>query len=187
MTDQANIIKRLIENYEQDLLGNWYTFTLSDGVTLSFTIEKKDVPHLMGIRKLPLRQVQNKSALAVYDMLKDGRINVSHIVTHKEEYKKVMNFSQIVNILHCGDAVKVVKRVSRLHSSYFLYLDHSPNEIVHLGIVNDPTDNSWHPESLLINQNRNVTAYIDDQLPVDILNMTVSRCEEDTADKAYMI
>lgn len=173
LTD-TGIIKRLIANYEQDLLGNIYTFHLSDGVTLSFSIEPKDVPHLLGVRKLPLRQVYGKSALAVYDMLKDGRINILHVGPHKEEYKKVMNFSRLVEILHCGDAVKIVKRVGRLNSSYFLYLDHRPNEVVHLGIVKDENDGSWHPESLLILQERDVGAYIDDQLPVDILKMTVS-------------
>lgn len=185
LTD-SSIVKRLIRDYEQDLLGNLYTFELSDGVTLSFSIDKKDVPHLMGIRKLPLRQVQNKSALAVYEMLKDGRINILHIAPHKEEYKKVMNFSHIIDILHCGDAVKIVKRVGRLNSSYFLYLDHRPDEIIHLGIVQD-ANGSWHPESLLINQQRNVGAYIDDQIPVDILNMTVCAIEQHTENEAYQI
>lgn len=170
----TGIIKQLITNYEQDLLGKRYEFQLSDGVTLSFSIDPKDIPHLLGVRKLPLRQVQSKSALDVYDMLKDGRINIVHIGPHKEAYKKVMNFSRLVEILYCGDAVKIVKRVGRLNSSYFLYLDHSPDEVVHLGIVKDEEDDSWHPESLLILQERNVCAYIDNQLPVDILTMTVS-------------
>ena len=160
---------------------------LSDGVMLSFSIEKKDVPHLMGVRKLPLRQVQNKSALAVYDMLKDGRVNILHIAPHREEYKKVMNFSRIVDILHCGDAVKIVKRVGRLNSSYFLYLDHRPDEVVHLGIVKDSNDGSWHPESLLINQDRNVGSYIDNQIPVDILKMTVSSCVEPKRANPYSV
>lgn len=170
----ADFIKRLIADYEQDLLGNVYTFHLSDGETLSFQIEPKDVPHLLGVRKLPLRQVYRKSALAVYEMLKDGRINIFHIGPHKEEYKKVMNFSRLVEILHCGDAVKIVKRVGSLHSSYFLYLDHRPTEVVHLGIVKDVNDGSWHPESLLVLNNRDVGAYIDNQLQVDILSMEVT-------------
>lgn len=176
-TPADNRIAQLIADYERELLGNRYIFVLSDGVTLDFSIEKKDVPHLMGIRKLPLRQVQNKSALAVYEMLRDGRIRLSHIAPHKEEYKKVMNFSQLGDILHRGSAVRIVKRVGRLNSSYFLYLDHRPREIIHLGIVQSALDGSWHPESLLINQRRNVSAYIDDQVPVSILRMTVSRIE----------
>ena len=170
----TGIVKRLLADYERDLMGNIYKFTLSDGTTLSFSIEKKDVPHLMGIRKLALRQVQGKSAMAVYEMLKDGRVNILHIGTSKESYKKVMNFHHLVDILHCGDAVKIVKRVGRLNSSYFLYLDHRPKEVIHLGIVQDSKDGSWHPESLLINQNNNASKYIDNQIPVDILHMEVS-------------
>lgn len=173
MSVDSETVKRLIADYERDLYGNSYIFTLSDGVTLAFSIDKKDVPHLMGIRKLPLRQVQNKSALAVYEMLKDGRINARHIAPHKEEYKKVMNFHRLVDILHCGDAVKIVRRIGRLHSSYFLYLDHRPNEVIHLGIVQDEKDGTWHPESLLVNQTRNVGVYIDGQQPVEILKMKV--------------
>ena len=173
MAIDANYIKNLISAYERDLLGNRYAFELSDGETLVFSIEKKDVPHLMGVRKLPLRQVQNKSAEAVYEMLKDGRVNIEHIGQHKEEFKKVMNFHHLVSILHCGDAVKIVKRIGRLKSSYFLYLDHRPDSIVHLGVVKDG-DGHWHPESLLVNQSRNVSAYIDGQVPVDILSMTVT-------------
>ena len=176
MAIEINYIENLIADYERDLLGNRYIFELSDGETLSFCIEKKDVPHLMGVRKLPLRQVQNKSAEAVYNMLKDGRINIQHLGPHKEEFKKVMNFHHLVSILHCGDAVKIVKRVGRLKSSYFLYLDHRPESIIHLGVVKDEKG-VWHPESLLINQSRNVSAYIDGQVPVDILSMTVTLAE----------
>ena len=50
MSVDGGTVKRLIEDYERDLYGNLYIFTLSDGVTLSFSIDKKDVPHLMGIR-----------------------------------------------------------------------------------------------------------------------------------------
>lgn len=178
MSADKDTIKNLIGNYEHGLMGKRYTFLLSDGVTLSFSIEAKDIPHLMGIRKLPLRQVQGKSALAVYNMLKDGRVNIFHVGPHKEEFKKVMYFSHIIDILHHGDAVKIVKRVGRLNSSYFLYLDNRPAEIVHLGIVQDAKDGTWHPESLLINKDRNVDAYIKDQTPVDIIEMTVTACEE---------
>ena len=177
MSVDSGTVKCLIADYERDLYGNLYIFALSDGITLSFSIDKKDVPHLMGIRKLPLRQVQNKSALAVYEMLKDGRINISHIRPHKEEYKKVMNFHHLVEILHCGDAVKIVKRIGRLHSSYFLYLDHRPKEVIHLGVVQDEKGN-WHPESLLVNHERNAGVYIDRQLPVEILKMEIVSSSE---------
>lgn len=173
MAVDRNIIQKLISNYEQDILGNVYSFQLSDGETISFSIEEKDVPHLMGIRKLPLRQVQNKSATAVYQMLKDGRITIAHIEPHKESYKKVMNFSHLVSILHCGDAVKIVKKIGTIKSSYLFYLDHRPHEIIHLGIVLD--DDKWHPETLLVNQRRNVTAYIDGQLPIDIISMNITQ------------
>ena len=175
MAVDRNIIKMLISNYEQDILGNVYTFLLSDGETISFSIDEKDVPHLMGIRKLPLRQVQRKSAMAVYQMLKDGRISIDHIEPYKESYKKVMNFSHLVSILYCGDAVKIVKKIGSTKSTYVFYLDHQPNEIIHLGVVWD--DDKWHPETLLINQRRNVTAYIDGQLPLDIVKMTVTQKE----------
>jgi len=77
-----DFLQNMIADYESDLLGNRYTLYLSNSDVVSFAVEKKDVPHLLGIRKLPLRQVQNKSALAIYEMLKDGRIKISH----KEEY-----------------------------------------------------------------------------------------------------
>jgi|GEM_PF-6776507 len=167
---REDVVKNLIMDYERDILGNRYHFFLSDGVELSFGIEEKHVPHLMGIRKLPIRQAQNKSAPAIYEMLKDGTIDINHIALHKEAYKKVMNFRHIISILHCGDAVKVVKRVGSLNSSYLLYLDHQPDEIIHLGIARD--DKGWYPESLLVMQ-RNVTKYIDNQMPLDILKMEV--------------
>lgn len=75
-------------------------------------------------------------------------------------------------MLHCGDAVKVVKRIGSLNSSYLLYLDHSPNEIVHLGIGADSAG-YWYPESLLVLQ-RNVTAYIDNQMPITITEFKVN-------------
>ena len=165
-------IQKLISAYERDIYGNQYTYKLSDGETVSFRIEKEDVPHLMGIRKLPLRQVQKKSATAVYEMLKKGIIDISHVSPHKESFKKVVNFHHIISILYCGDTVKVVKRVGRLKSSYLFFLDHSPHEIIHLGIVKDP-HGVWHPESLLIIQRRHVDAYIKNQLPL-IIDMEIS-------------
>ena len=175
MAVDRNIIQQLINDYEQDICGNVYTFVLSDGETVSFSINKENVPHLMGIKKLPLRQVQNKSAKAVYKMLKDGRINIAHVEPHKESYKKVMNFSHLISILHCGDAVKIVKKKGSINSTYVFYLDHQPQEIIHLGIVQD--GNKWHPETLLITQRRNVTAYIDGQLPLNIVSMSVTQKE----------
>lgn len=172
MSKEKDIIRNLICDYEKDIYGNTYTFHLSDGESVSFSITPKDVPHLMGVRKLPLRQVSHKSALAVYQMLKDGRISISHIAPHKEEYKKVMNFKHLISILHCGDAVKVVKKIGALNSTYLFYLDHQPSEIIHLGIVKG--EDGWHPESLLVLQRRNVTAYVDGQLPVDILSMDIA-------------
>ena len=171
----ADYLQQLIDDYEQDILGNVYTFYLSNGETLSFEIKKKNVPHLLGIGKMPLRQVRGKYANELYTMLKRGQITMSHIVSvrdHKEVYKKIMNFHHIINMLHCGDMVKVVKRIGSLSSSYLLYLDHQPTEIIHLGLAQDSADN-WYPESLLILQ-RNVTAYIDNQIPVDIVEMTVT-------------
>lgn len=165
-----DFIKTIIEDYERDILGRRYTLVLSDGVTLSFSITPEDVPHLMGVRKLPLRQVQNKSAAAVYNMLKDGRIQLKHIEPYKEEYKKVMSFPSVISILHCGDAVKIVKKRGTLNSSYLLYLDHSPKEIIHLGIKQDKRG-AWHPESLLTQRHRRVDAYIKDQQPIQILEM----------------
>ena len=135
-------------------------------------INPGDVPHLLGVRKLSLRQAQNKSALRLYEMLKDGTINIGHFGLHKEEYKKAMNFPHLVSILHCGDAVKVVKKIGSLNSKYLLYLDHSPTEIIHLSIVQDKRS-QWHTESLLVLQRRNVNAYIKGQIPVDVLDMRI--------------
>lgn len=177
MAQDNDYIKHIIEDYERDILGNRYTFTLSDGVTISFCIGKENVPHLLGVRKLPLRQVQNKSALAVYNMLKDGRIDISHIMPHKESYKKLMNFGKLIDILHCGDMVRIVKRIGSLNSSYLMYLDKRPNEIIHLGLVE--YNGSWAPESLLVINKRNLTAYIDNQIPVEIISMNVT--QEDAA------
>ena len=167
-----DILKNIIDDYERDILGNRYTLFLSNSDTLSFCIEKDNIPHLLGVRKLPLRQVQNKSAQAVYAMLKDGRININHIAPYRESYKKAMNFSHLISILHCGDAVKIVKRIGTLNSSYLLFLDHRPQEIIHLGLAEDYSG-QWHPESLLVLR-RNVTSYIDGQLPVDIIKMEVT-------------
>ena len=183
MQKMSDFLKNLILDYERDLYGNIYTLELSDGEVIRFEIKKKNVPHLLGIGHLALRQLMGKYANEVYKMLKNGQITLDHVTSvpnHKEVYKKIANFHYISNILHCGDAVKVVKRVGSLNSRYLLYIDHQPNEIVHLGLAQDSAGN-WYPESLLILQ-RNVTAYIDGQIPVDIVKMTVSRQDSDQVD-----
>ena len=156
-------------------MGNIYTFGFSNGDTISFEIKKRNVPHLLGIGHLPLRQIHGKYAAQVYGMLKNGALTLNHITRvpgHKEVYKKIMNFHKITTILHCGDAVKVVKQIGSLNSSYLLYLDHSPNEIVHLGIGADSVG-GWYAESLLVLQ-RNVTAYIDNQIPLAITEFKIN-------------
>jgi len=168
-------LQQLIEDYERDILGNTYSFFFSNGDSISFEIKKKNVPHLLGVGRLQLRQVHGKFASELYSMLKNGSLTLDHVTSvpnHKEIYKKIMNFHHIITMLHAGDAVNVVKRVGSLKSSYLLYLDHRPDEIIHLGIGQD-TAGSWYPESLLVLQ-RNVTAYIDDQIPMNIIRFEVS-------------
>lgn len=171
----SNYLQDLILEYERDLMGNVYTFLLSDGETISFEIKRSNVPHLLGIKRLQLRQVQGKYANYIYSMLKDGTLTLEHVVSvpkHKEVYKKIMNFHAISTMLHAGNAVKIVKRIGTLNSSYLLYLDHRPREMIHLGIGRDAEGN-WYPESLLVLQ-RNVTAYIDGQIPVGIEKFEVT-------------
>ena len=176
----SNYFVQLIDEYERDIRGNIYSFQLSDGVTVEFSIKSKNVPHLLGIEKLPLRQTKGKHAGELYSILKNGYItldDVAALPNHKEEYKKIKNFHHIISILHCGDAVKVVKKRGALNSQYLFYLDHSPKQIVHLGIAWDLQHAIWYPESLLI-LNDHVTAYVKDQLPVDIINMSVKARNE---------
>ena len=167
-------LRQLIENYERDLMGNIYTFLFSNHEEISFKIKKQNVPHLLGIGRLPLRQVRGRYANELYTLLKNGSLTLEHVTSvpkHKEVYKKIMNFQHIITMLHRGDAVKVVKRVGTLKSSYLLYLDHQPDEIVHLEIAQDEAG-GWYPESLLVLQ-RNVTAYIDGQIPLEIVDFKV--------------
>lgn len=120
----SDYLEKLIENYERDLKGNVYSFVFSNGDTISFEIKKSNVPHLLGIGHLSLRQVQGKVANELYSMLKKGYLRLDHVTStskHKEVYKKIMNFHCLTTILHCGDAVKVAKRVGSLNSSYLLY------------------------------------------------------------------
>lgn len=171
----SDYLEKLIDHYERDLMGNIYTYSFSNGDTICFEIKKRNVPHLLGIGHLPLRQIHGKYATQLYGMLKSGVVTLDEITSvpgHKEVYKKIMNFHKIATILHCGDAVKVVKRIGSLNSSYLLYLDHRPEEIVHLSIGEDSAGN-WYPESLLVLQ-RNVTVYIDGQIPLSITNFSVS-------------
>ena len=108
-------------------------------------------------------------------MLKDGRLTLDHVVSvphHKEVYKKIKNFHYIASILQCGDAVKVVKKIGSIKSTYLLYLDHRPDEIIHLGVGEDE-NGGWYPESLLVLQ-RNVTAYIDNQVPLYIKEFKIN-------------
>ena len=142
-------------DYERDLMGSIYTFLLSDGETISFEIKRSNVPHLLGIKRLQLRQVQGKYANYIYSMLKDGTLTLEHVVSvpnHKEVYKKIMNFQYISAMLHSGNTVKIVKRIGR------------------------DADGNWYPESLLVLQ-RNATAYIDGQVPVDIVKFDVAARE----------
>ena len=113
MSVDNDYIKTLIANYEANILGNRYIFELADGETLSFCIEKRDIPHLLGIRKLNIRQVQNRSAITIYEML-------------KESYKKVCNFDRMLSVIADGDVVKVVKKLGSIKSSYLIYLDNRP-------------------------------------------------------------
>lgn len=173
--EQSTFLQNLIKDYERDLRGNIYTFRLSDGETIVLEIRKENVPHLLGIGRLPLRQIHGKYQSQVYAMLRDGVITLDHVVkspNHKEVYKKIMNFEHLVTILHCGDAVKVVRHIGTLKSKYLLYLDRSPDDIIHLGVGQGDAGN-WFPESLLV-LNRNVTGYIDNQISVDILDFSVS-------------
>lgn len=168
-------LQQIIDDYERDLMGNVYTFLFSNHEEISFEIKKRNVPHLLGIGRLPLRQVRGRFANELYTLLKNGTITLDHVTSvpkHKEVYKKIMNFHHIITMLHGGDAVKVVKRIGTLKSAYLLYLDHQPNEIIHLGIAQDEAGGRY-PESLLVLQ-RNVTAYIDDQLPLEIVDFKVS-------------
>lgn len=170
----SDYLRRLIDDYERDIMGNTYTFLFSNGEEISFEIKKRNVPHLLGIGRLPLRQIHGKFAGQLYAMLKNGSLTLEHVTSvpgHKEIYKKILNFHHITTILHAGDAVRVVKRIGALSSSYLLYLDHQPNEIIHLGIAQDEAG-GWYPESLLVLQ-RNVTAYIDDQIPLEIVDFRV--------------
>ena len=151
----SNYLQDLILDYERDLMGSIYTFLLSDGETISFEIKRSNVPHLLGIKRLQLRQVQGKYANYIYSMLKDGTLTQEHVVSvpnHKEVYKKIMNFQYISAMLHSGNTVKIVKRIGR------------------------DADGNWYPESLLVLQ-RNATAYIDGQVPVDIVKFDVTARE----------
>ena len=134
MSVDNDYIKTLIANYEANILGNRYIFELADGETLSFCIEKRDIPHLLGIRKLNIRQVQNRSAIAIYEMLKKGSISIRHVAYLKESYKKVCNFDGMLSVIADGDVVKVVKKLGSIKSSYLIYLDNRPQEILHLGV-----------------------------------------------------
>ena len=171
----SDYLEKLIEDYERDLMGSVYSFAFSNGDTISFEIKKRNVPHLLGVGRLPLRQIHGKYALQLYAMLKNGSLTLDHVTSvpgHKEVYKKIMSFHHITTMLHCGDAVKVAKRIGSLNSSYLLYLDHQPTEIVHLGIGADSVG-GWYPESLLVLQ-RNVTAYIDNQMPLTITEFRIN-------------
>ena len=171
----SNYIKKLIASYEQNILGKTYSFTFSNGESITFAIRKKNVPHLLGIGKLPLRQTQGKFSMQIYNMLKSGSITmelINRVPQNKEVIKKILNFHCIIQILNEGDAVKVVKRIGSLKSDYLLYLDDRPNKIVHLGIAEDENGN-WYPESLLILNKRNIEKYIDGQLPLTIVLRTI--------------
>lgn len=172
MPIENDYIKHLIANYETNIMGNRYIFVLENEETLSFCIKKEDVPHLMGIRKLNIRQVKNSSALAIYNKLKNGAISLKHVGYYKESYKKVVNFERMINVLAEGEIVKIVKRIGSIKSNYLIYLDNRPDEILHLGVVKDATG-KWHPETFLVIKKRNVSAYIDDQIPVEILERYV--------------
>ena len=183
----SNYLQRLIQDYEQNIQGNTYIFVLDNGETIAFEIKRRNVPHLMGIGRLQLRQIKGKYASQLYSMLKKGAITIETVISapdHKEVYKKIMNFHHLVSMLKCGDMVKLVKCRGSLKSSYLLYLDHQPEEIIHLGLAQDDAKN-WYPESLLILQ-RNVTAYIDNQMPVKILDRRVimkDQCADTEADR----
>ena len=108
-----------------------------------------------------------KSIRSCTDMFLDVHLMIDKPVRYAEAFARAVSYTH----LHSGDAVKVVKRVGTLKSAYLLYLDHQPNEIIHLGIAQDEVG-GWYPESLLVLQ-RNVTAYIDGQIPLEIVDFKV--------------
>lgn len=75
----SDYLRQLIDDYERDLMGNTYTFLFSNGEEISFEIKKRNVPHLLGIGRLPLRQVHGKFAGQLYAMLKNGSLTLEHI------------------------------------------------------------------------------------------------------------
>ena len=183
----SNYLQQLIEDYERDLMGNVYSFVFTNGEEISFEIKRRNVPHLLGIGHLALRQVQGKYASQLYSMLKDGRLTLDHVVSvphHKEVYKKIKNLLYIASILQCGDAVKVVKKIGSIKSTYLLYLDHRPDEIIHLGVGEDE-NGGWYPESLLVLQ-RNVTAYIDNQIPLHIKEFKINS-KSQTGNEVFLV
>ena len=165
-------VRNLILNYEQDILGNQYTFYLSNGEIIPLMITPENIPHLFGLRKLPLRQVQNTSAIKIYDKLKHEAITLEHIAPHKEAYMKIKGFEKLVPLLYCGNAMKVVKSIGALSSNYLFYLEDRNDRIIHLGVAFDG-DNAWYPESVLVKQGQDKEKYIRNQEQVEILKMNV--------------
>jgi len=87
----SDYLRQLIVDYERDIMGNTYVFWFSNGEKISFEIKKTNVPHLLGIGRLPLRQVRGKFANEVYSLLKNGSVTLEHVTRvprHKEVYKK---------------------------------------------------------------------------------------------------
>ena len=79
-------------------MGNIYTFLFSNHEEISFEIKKQNVPHLLGIGRLPLRQVRGRYANELYTLLKNGSLTLEHVTSvpkHKEVYKKIIQIYSI--------------------------------------------------------------------------------------------
>jgi len=177
----AHFIQRLIADYEMDLLDREIIFEFSNGEIIVLDVKPESIPHLLGVKKLGLRQTAGKSALEIYDLLKRGVIQQRHYIHHGEEYRKLVNFNSLTSILYCGDAVKVVKRIGHQTSGYFLYLDHRNSkkpEIIHLGIRQSAKTGRWFPDALIVQQHRNVDKYIKGQEAVEIIKSEIHNIRE---------
>lgn len=76
----SDYLQSLIADYERDILGNSYAFLFSNGEEIEFQIRKRNVPHLLGIGRLSLRQVHGKYSEQLYSMIKSGTLTLDSVV-----------------------------------------------------------------------------------------------------------
>lgn len=158
-----------------------YEYELSSGKILKLSMDKSNLPHLIGLHKLIdieiLRKLAEKrvSGSEVYRKTKREIITDEEVFSSSHFYKISDRFNHIGNIENLlFDRVVLDFDKSKLSTSIqskILMYKKIDDQYVHLGLVLT-RNGSYAPETLIV---QNDEYYINNQIELDINKLTIKR------------